>query len=76
MIRIGELQNGDLYVPTPAEHASDGTVNGGLMRRVVSGSKEHQGWMREVETGRVELVRRDRSRSLSWIDEAEPSPPR
>lgn len=68
MVRIGELQNGDLYVPVPAEFDAEGHVVGGIMGRVLSGTKEHIGWMHEVDAGRVELVKRDSTRKLVWLD--------
>jgi hypothetical protein len=68
MVRIGELRNGDLYVPVPAEFDADGHVVGGIMGRVATGTKEHTGWMDEVEAGRVELVKRDSTRKPLWLD--------
>jgi hypothetical protein len=52
MVRIGELENGDLYVPVPAERDAEGHVVDGIMRRVASGTDEHAGWLREVDAGR------------------------
>jgi hypothetical protein len=68
MVRIGELENGDLFVPVPAEHDADGHVVGGIMCRIAADTDEHAGWMREVEAGRVELVRRDPTRKFAWVD--------
>jgi len=68
MVRIGELENGDLFVPVPAERDADGQVVDGIMCRVASGTDEHAGWMRGVEAGRVELVKRDPARKFAWMD--------
>ena len=68
MVRIGELKNGDLYVPVPAEYDASGNVVDGTMGRVTSGTDEHAGWMREVDAGRVELVKRDPTRTFAWLD--------
>jgi hypothetical protein len=68
MVRIGELENGDLYVPVPAEHGAQGHVVDGIMCRVASGTDEHAGWLRGVDAGRVELVRRDPTRKFAWLD--------
>lgn len=68
MVRIGELENGDLFVPVPAELDADGDVAGGIMRRAESGTDEYAGWMRRVDAGGVELVRRDRTRKFAWVD--------
>jgi hypothetical protein len=38
----------------------------GSMCRVASGTGEHAGWVREVDAGRVGLVRRDPTRT--WMD--------
>jgi hypothetical protein len=68
MVRIGELQNGDLFVPVPAEFDAEGHVVDGIMGRIAADTDEHAGWMREVEAGRVELVRRDPTRKFAWVD--------
>jgi hypothetical protein len=68
MVRIGELENGDLYVPVPAEFDSDGHVVDGIMGRIPSGTIEHADWMHEVDVGRVELVKRDSTRRFAWVD--------
>ena len=68
MVRIGELENGDLFVPVPAEFDAGGNVVDGIMSRIAADTDEHAGWMREVEAGRVELVRRDLTRKFAWLD--------
>jgi hypothetical protein len=68
MVRIGELENGDLFVPVPAEFDAEGHVVDGIMCRIAADTDEHAGWMREVEAGRVELVRRDPTRKFAWVD--------
>jgi hypothetical protein len=68
MVRIGELENGDFFVPVPAEHDAEGHVVGGIMCRIAADTDEHAGWMRGVEAGRVELVRRDPTRKFAWVD--------
>ena len=40
----------------------------GIMCRIAADTDEHAGWMREVEAGRVELVRRDPTRKFAWVD--------
>ena len=64
MVRIGELENGDVHVPAAAERDAEGYVVDGVdgMCRVASGTGEHAGWLREVVAGGVELVRRDPTR--------------
>jgi hypothetical protein len=69
-IRIGELENGDLFVPTPSSHDPAVATHDEVMRRVAADSDEHAAWMRDVESGRVELIRRDRSQTFVWIDSA------
>jgi hypothetical protein len=54
MVRIGELENGDLFVPVPAEFDAEGHVVDGIMCRIAADTDEHAGWMREVEAGRVD----------------------
>jgi hypothetical protein len=68
MVRIGELENGDLFVPVPAERDAEGHVVAGIMSRVAGGTDEHAEWMRGVAAGRVELVRRDRTQKFAWMD--------
>lgn len=68
MVRIGELRNGDLYVPVRAEFDAKGFVVDGIMERVTAGTDEHADWMHAVEAGRVELVRRDSTRKFAWVD--------
>jgi hypothetical protein len=68
MVRIGELENGDLFVPVPAEFDAEVHVVDGIMCRIAADTDEHAGWMREVEAGRVELVRRDPTRKFAWVD--------
>ena len=68
MVRIGELENGDLFVPVPAEFDAEGHVVDGIMCRIAADTDEHAGWMREVEAGRVELVRRDPTQKFAWVD--------
>ena len=68
MVRIGELENGDLFVPVAAECDAEGHVVDGIMSRVASGTDEHAGWLREVVAGRVGLVRRDPTRKFAWMD--------
>jgi hypothetical protein len=68
MVRIGELKNGDLYVPVPAEFDAQGHVVDGIMGRVTTGTDEHADWMHAVEAGRVELVKRDSAREFAWMD--------
>jgi hypothetical protein len=68
VVRIGELENGDLFVPVPAEFDAEGNVVDGIMCRIAADTDEHAGWMREVEAGRVELVRRDPTRKFAWVD--------
>ena len=67
MVRIGELENGDVHVPAAAECDAEGYVVDGICR-VASGTGEHAGRLREVVAGRVELVRRDPTRRLAWMD--------
>ena len=67
MVRIGELENGDVHVPVAAERDAEGHVVDGMCR-VASGTGEHAGWLREVVAGRVELVRRDPSRNFAWTE--------
>jgi hypothetical protein len=67
MVRIGELENGDLYVPVAAECGAEGYVVDGTCR-VASDTGEHAGWLREVVAGRVERVRRDPTRKFAWMD--------
>jgi hypothetical protein len=67
MLRIGEFENGDVYVPVAAEGDAGGHVVDGMCR-VASGTGEHAGWMRGVDAGRVELVRRDPTRKLARMD--------
>jgi hypothetical protein len=38
MVRIGELENGDLFVPVPAECDAEGHLVDGIMGRVASGT--------------------------------------
>jgi hypothetical protein len=68
MVRIGELENGDVYVPVAAECDAEGYVVDGSMCRVAPGTGEHAGWLREFVAGRVELVRRDPTRKFAWMD--------
>jgi hypothetical protein len=68
MVRIGELENGDLYVPTPVERDNEGRVVDGIMGRVALGTDEHSDWMREVDAGKVELVKRDPAHRFTWLD--------
>jgi len=67
MVRIGELENGDVHVPVAAECDAEGYVVDGMCR-VASGTGEHAGWLREVVAARVELVRRDPTRKFAWMD--------
>jgi hypothetical protein len=68
MVRIGELENRDVYVPVTAECDAEGYVVDGSMCRVAPGTGEHAGWLREVVAGRVELVRRDPTGKFAWMD--------
>jgi hypothetical protein len=64
--RIGELENGDLFVPAPFSKDSEGLMVGDVMKRIAAGSDEHSDWLRKVEHGEATLVRRDRSKALAW----------
>ena len=52
----------------PAEFDAGENVVDGIMSRIAAHTDEHAGWMREVEAGRVELVRRDPTRKFAWVD--------
>ena len=68
MVRIGELENGDLFVPAPVELDADGQAVGGIMRRVAADTDEHAAWMRRVSAGQVALVAQEPTRKFAWMD--------
>ena len=67
MVRIGELEIGDVHVPVAAECNAEGTRRGRDVSRRL-GYRRAAGRLREVVAGRVELVRRDPTRRLAWMD--------